>query len=309
MKRLLLCFTSIMLFTMTVSAFMSSAHGAEKKSGACAAGCSGCSGCGINGGGNTISNTYYTDKKVELLKTYDGMEKVFRNVLADDFSNKEADEITQETKQEFKTLIPGIPYVGGDDNPMTEDIEKAAMVLAFYRVGEHYGMTADDVGNTVYSAIEQEYRKYPKWLLRLGSRKYFTDFYFKELKDQAALSQERRYGGDWVIEYVPEAENTYDYGYNITECAIVKYYDQQDAAELVSYLCRLDYLYSDYMDEGLVRTSTLAEGGKYCDFRYKRVENTRLDILTWAVISVLSLGVLLLISILVRYLIRKKIRS
>ena len=226
-------------------------------------------------------------------------------VSADDFSAKETDEITGKTKEEFKTLIPGIPFVGGDDNSMTEDIEKAAMVLALYRVGEQYGMTAEDVGNTVYSAMEQEYKKYPKWLLRLGGRKYFTDSYIRELKDQAALSQERRYSGDWVIEYVPEAENTYDYGYNITECAIVKYFNEQNASELTPYLCRLDYLNSGYLDEGLVRSGTLAEGGKYCEFRYKRVGNTRLDILTWTGISALTLGILLLVAILIRKKIRK----
>ena len=107
---MLLCFASVILFTMTVSAVLSSVHGAEKKSGACAAGCSGCSGCGRDGGGGSVvSSTYYTDKKEELLKTYDGMEKVIRGVMDDDFSGKKVDEITRETKVEFETLIPGIP--------------------------------------------------------------------------------------------------------------------------------------------------------------------------------------------------------
>lgn len=42
------------------------------------------------------------------------------------------------------------------------------------------------------------------------------------------------------------------------------------AADIVPYLCSLDYLYSDAFGEGLTRTTTLAENGPRCDFRYKR---------------------------------------
>lgn len=40
--------------------------------------------------------------------------------------------------------------------------------------------------------------------------------------------------------------------------------------ELAKYLCRLDFVLADLMDLELARTTTIAEGGGRCDFRYRR---------------------------------------
>ena len=38
--------------------------------------------------------------------------------------------------------------------------------------------------------------------------------------------------------------------------------------ELAKYLCKLDYVIADMMNVKLARTTTLADGGDKCDFRY-----------------------------------------
>ena len=42
------------------------------------------------------------------------------------------------------------------------------------------------------------------------------------------------------------------------------------------YHCAADMLYSDKLGWGLIRTQTLAEGAKRCDFRFKRGGPTRI---------------------------------
>ncbi|MEL7655071.1 MAG: L-2-amino-thiazoline-4-carboxylic acid hydrolase [Bacillota bacterium] len=301
-KKLLIYISSFLLLAVIISAVLNVINYSSKKNSGCAAGsCSGCGGCGGNSGSKTVVNsTYYIDKKDELLQNLSDTEKVFENVLADSFSKQEIESISRETTEEFEKLIPQIPYVVGDENQMTEDVEKAAMVLAFYRVADRYDLSTDEVGDIVYTGIEKELQKYPHWLLRLSAGKYFTNSYIVELKNQADLSQKKLYPGDWVCQYEPVDQEDYDFGYNFTECAIVKFFEEQNASELTPYLCKLDYLYSDYMDEGLVRTSTLAEGGKYCDFRYKRVENPKLDVLTWSAIVLACIAVITLIAFVIR---------
>jgi len=56
---------------------------------------------------------------------------------------------------------------------------------------------------------------------------------------------------------------------------VVKFFHCQGADELVPYMCRLDYAMSKAMGMGLVRTTTLAEGGEKCDFRFKRGRETK----------------------------------
>jgi hypothetical protein len=66
----------------------------------------------------------------------------------------------------------------------------------------------------------------------------------------------------------------FDYGCDHKECGIVKFFHKQGADELTPYMCKLDFLYSDALDEGLVRTSTIAGGGTVCNFRFKRGRKT-----------------------------------
>ena len=62
---------------------------------------------------------------------------------------------------------------------------------------------------------------------------------------------------------------TFDVGFDYTECGIDKFMRSQGAAELTSYLCNLDYVSFGAIEMELVRTKTLAWGCDRCDFRIK----------------------------------------
>lgn len=106
-----------------------------------------------------------------------------------------------------------------------------------------------------------------------GSLRY-NDRYVNGLKEAASRTQERRYPGDWVATFVEGDGEAFDYGIDITECGICKFYRAQGAAELAPYLCLSDYVVSDAFGRGLVRYKTLAEGAEVCDFRYKEGRET-----------------------------------
>ncbi|MCX8132235.1 MAG: L-2-amino-thiazoline-4-carboxylic acid hydrolase [Clostridia bacterium] len=279
---------------------------AKKSSGCSGGGCMGCNGCGSQG---QINSTYYKNKQEQLLDTLEGRQKIFRSELLKSHTEKEITEISKETTEEFIKLIPQLPYIGGDDNVLTEDIELAAMVLAFYRVEKKLGRSVEEVGGIIYNAIKGEMSKYPKWLLRLSGRKYFTATYIEKLKKDTEESQKKLYSGDWLTTFVPGDGKQFDYGYNHTECGILKFFREQDAEELTPFLCKLDYVYSDSLDEGLVRTSTLAEGGKYCDFRLKRVENDSLDMLVAGTAGMIIVSIALTFLFIVRKILINRKRS
>lgn len=91
------------------------------------------------------------------------------------------------------------------------------------------------------------------------------------------MTQLRRYPGDWVADYLEGDGGEFDYGLDITECGICKFYHQQGADELAPYLCLSDYVLSDALGRGLVRCQTLAEGDPVCDFRFKRGRETYVE--------------------------------
>ena len=70
----------------------------------------------------------------------------------------------------------------------------------------------------------------------------------------------------------------FDYEFDYIECAVLNFYRQQGAAELVPYLCAIDKIASELLGWGLRRTMTLAEGGAKCDFRFKKGGKTCVEI-------------------------------
>ena len=157
-KSAFLAITSlIVLASVTILAILNIYGKSTKKDNGCfSGGCSGCNGCGNQGG---VSNIYYKSKESQLLNTLNNYQKVFKNELRKSNSEEEISSITKETKEEFVRLIPQIPYIGGDSNSMTEDIEQAAMVLALYRVESRNGKSTDEVGEIVVNAIKDEMSK------------------------------------------------------------------------------------------------------------------------------------------------------
>ena len=200
---------------------------------------------------------------------FEGTEKV----LVTRFGKGRASSLMKDIRQEYEALAPEMPYIGGEENMFTEWLTYGVYYLAVYRVLKAERQSVEEAGKVIFDTF-QSMADYPKWLLHLvGSRKY-NEQYVSQLKEAAAKTQERRYPGDWVATFIEGAGEGFDYGIDITECGICKFYHAQGADELAPYLCLSDYVVSDAFDRGLVRYKTLAEGAEVCDFRYKKGRET-----------------------------------
>ncbi|MBW1895365.1 MAG: L-2-amino-thiazoline-4-carboxylic acid hydrolase [Deltaproteobacteria bacterium] len=166
-----------------------------------------------------------------------------------------------------------VPYIGGEENMFTEWLTYGVYYLAVHRILKAEGQSVEEVGKVIFDTF-QAMADYPKWLLRLvGSLKYNKQ-YVSKLKKAVAKTQEHRYPGDWVAMFIEGDGKEFDYGIDITECGICKFYRAQGADELTPYLCLSDCVVSEAFDRGLVRYKTLAEGAEVCDFRYKKGRKT-----------------------------------
>ncbi len=82
-------------------------------------------------------------------------------------------------------------------------------------------------------------------------------------------SHKRLYENDWVVDILP-GNGEYDLGYDYLECGACKLCKDEGCPEITRYICRMDFVLADIMDMKLVRTGTIAEGAKLCDFRYSK---------------------------------------
>jgi len=187
--------------------------------------------------------------------------------LADRFGEETAEVMRKEILDEYRRLVPQVPDIGGRRNIYSFDLEASAWFLAIYRVVVRHGASLEATGEVLHTIVGLELGRLPR-IMRSILRQYrFSRLRMRKLEKAAQRSQVRRYPGDWVFEVVDGEGKPFDFGIDMTECGVLKFYHDQGADELVPYLCELDYLSAEIMGVGLQRTKTLAWGCDRCDFR------------------------------------------
>lgn len=206
---------------------------------------------------------------VELLAEFNQDAARWRPILAQQCGREAAKAMLRASRAEFKALIPHIPYIGGEDS-YTGSLVESVRCLALYRAMQRQGCTAEETGKVLYDAV----------LARLDepsappAQPLTAEQLMDRRRRRAEWSQERRYPAGYVYSFVVGDGDAFDYGYDFTECAAQKLYREHGAEEFLPFFCFLDYAYSRVYRLGLVRTTTLAEGGARCDHRFKAGRQT-----------------------------------
>jgi hypothetical protein len=185
------------------------------------------------------------------------------DALAGWYGEYEAAVMREEMLDEFRGLIPEIPYIGGRRNPYSELLVGAVQGLAMHRVIVRHGGSVQDTGELIHRVYRARVERIPR-VIRHGPMRWF---FFRQQQKAARRSQARRFPGDWVMEAFEGDGETFDYGMDVTECGDLKFLETQGAEELCPYICDLDYVVFEAMGVGLRRTKTLAWGCDRCDFR------------------------------------------
>jgi hypothetical protein len=161
-------------------------------------------------------------------------------------------------------LLPHIPYIGGDENHLTDSLVESTWYLAFYKAMKKHGRTAEETGKVLYDAALAQIDDSP--IVIPPSEILTTEQLMERRRRRAERSQERRYPEDYVYKFVAGDGVEFDYGYDFLECAAQKFYHAQGADEFTPFYCFLDYPKNKM---GLSRTMTLAEGHAKCNHRFK----------------------------------------
>ena len=204
----------------------------------------------------------------KLLKDFQGVAQGAEASLRERLGPQVAHQAALDAVAKFEELIPGLPDVGGDSNPISQFIPKAAWYVALYSVLKKHGFSAEDVGKLLYDMNARGLQGADRERMLAGGARLFEAQ--EETRVWAESSHKRRYPADWVMDFVPGDGQTFDFGYDMRECACLKYFHSQGVAEVAPYMCLNDFLLSRAMGTGLVRDKTLAQGDDRCNFRYKR---------------------------------------
>ena len=110
----------------------------------------------------------------------------------------------------------------------------------------------------------------PKVLRHLYGRIRVSKWRYPHLEAAARETQKREYPGNWVQEFIAGDGELFDFGFDYTECGIVKFMEAQNASELTPYLCQTDFAALEATGLHLQRTETIASGCERCNFRISK---------------------------------------
>lgn len=205
----------------------------------------------------------------KYLRHLDRFARPARSVFDKKMNREASAHLIEDVRGEFEDILPQVPDIGGKQ-PFTDLLAFTGMYLAFYRVMKAQGYPTEQAGCLIWEINSSIMEAMPRIVLKLFGKRIFTPAYSRNLMARAEKSQAREYSGDYVYEYVPGGQGSFDFGVDYLECGGVKFLRQMGAPELAPYLCPVDRIYSRMFNWGLKRTTTLAEGGPRCDFRFKQ---------------------------------------
>ena len=215
----------------------------------------------VAGGGVTIAKII-TQDQLEALNT------AIVQILTRQYGETKGKLLDQKIQQELEIATTQLPYIGSsEDNKWADNMLSAALALAVYRVLVPEYATLEEVGYLLFGALQLDLSGIKSFIMHVT---YNEGAMIEKLKTLATRSQKRQYAEDWVMTFVEGDGQDFNYGVDVTECAIQKYLKAQGVPELTRYLCLTDYVSSEAMGRGLVRDKTLAEGCAICNFRYKQ---------------------------------------
>jgi hypothetical protein len=217
-----------------------------------------------------VNSNYYLRHKSEILAQFHTHANGWRPLLVAKYGKDFADGILTDCLNWYENLIPEIPYIGGDENPMTRHLVRSTTSLVLYKVMKAHGKSAAEIGKIIYDAVvEAVSQLQTRYTFELSAE------YIAKQKLLAINSQERRYPGDWVWEFIEGDGEKYDYGKNFLECGTQKLYHAHDADAFLPFYCYLDFVTHRTIGWGFSRTMTLAEGFHMCDFRWTKGGDTQ----------------------------------
>ena len=205
-----------------------------------------------------------------MMKDFDIMFQSSRRVLKQRFPEDRLDRIYRESRDTYTGFLPKIPYIGGKENGQTKNLVGGVILLSIIRSLEAQDLPRREIGKIVYDTFVEFSHRTPR-LIRWLMGKYMTSrFLMKKMRKSCRTSQLRNYPEDFVRAFLEGDGKTISCGMNYSECAICKFYQKQSAQEYLPYICLGDYPMFKAIGVGLIRSSTIGNGGEYCDFHFVR---------------------------------------
>jgi hypothetical protein len=116
---------------------------------------------------------YYVSIKPTLMEEFAKTESYLKNVLKQYFDQSKIELLLEETRFGFEDLLPQLPYIGGEENVLTEGLIAAAWYVPLFRGLEREELSLREMAKITYEKKEDDVES-----KSLEKKRRVREFYF-----------------------------------------------------------------------------------------------------------------------------------
>ena len=175
----------------------------------------------------------------------------------------------------FKIISIDTGFASTSSNPIDKRLDFSSYFLALIKTLDEKGESFDDIRKICLEIVTEYVRpknKFQQLLKRLPVLITNTLLAAVIINAFNKRINHNPNPAGFVANIITDKAETYGlgYGFDILECGICKLFAKHNYNKYASILCEVDEITSGFAGLKLIRTGTIANGAKKCDFRFKK---------------------------------------
>ncbi len=188
---------------------------------------------------------------------------------------KEFDGIIAGTESHYRIISPDTRFAKTSKNPVDRRLDFCSYFLALIKTLDEKGETFENIRKiclqitTEYVRPKSKIQEFLRRLLPKLASTWLGQPLLKAFHKRVSVNPNP---DGFVANIITDKQETFGLGYgiDIIECGVCKLFKKHNCSNYASILCEVDEITSGLAGLQLIRTGTIANGAKKCDFRFKR---------------------------------------
>ena len=206
----------------------------------------------------------------------DDYKKYFAKSIKENYPD-DFNKIIATTNDYFKIISIDTGFASTSSNPIDKRLDFSSYFLALIKTLDEKGESFYDIRKicleivTEYVRPKNKFQKLLKRLPVLMTNTWLAGIIINAFNKR--INHNPNPAG-FVANIITDKAETYGlgYGFDILECGICKLFAKHNYNKYASILCEVDEITSGFAGLKLIRTGTIANGAKKCDFRFKKAD-------------------------------------
>jgi hypothetical protein len=183
------------------------------------------------------------------------------------------EKIVTDIDKHYSKIYPDIAFANTSKNPIDKRLDFTAYFLALIKTLHEKGENYETIRKiclevvTEYVKPKNSFQLFLKKIPAKLSNTLFAKVFLVAFSKKVSRNSNP---DGFIAEIITDKESTFGLGYgiDILECGICKLYKKHNYEQYASILCEVDEITSNLAGLKLIRTGTIANGARKCDFRF-----------------------------------------